>query len=67
MVGLDPSEILVGIDGCSAPTFAAPLQRAAHAFALIGRSTKGLPPARAAALQPNLPGDATAPRHGRRP
>jgi L-asparaginase II len=35
MVGLPPEEVPVGIDGCSAPTFAAPLRNAAHAYALL--------------------------------
>jgi len=50
MTGLDPSAVPVGIDGCSAPTFAAPLRSAALAYALLA-DPRGLPPARAAALR----------------
>jgi L-asparaginase II len=50
MTGMDPSSVPVGIDGCSAPTFAAPLQRAAHAYALLA-DPQGLPPVRAEALR----------------
>jgi L-asparaginase II len=50
MTSMDPSAVPVGIDGCSAPTFAAPLQQAAHAFALL-IDPQGLPPARADALR----------------
>lgn len=49
MVGMPAQEILVGIDGCSAPTFAAPLRRAAHAYALLAEPS-GLPSERADAL-----------------
>ena len=35
MVSLPAGEVLVGIDGCSAPTFAAPLRCSAHAYALL--------------------------------
>jgi L-asparaginase II len=50
MTGLDPAAVPVGIDGCSAPTFAAPLRRAGHAYALLA-DPQGLPAKRAAALQ----------------
>ncbi len=33
--GLDPEQVIVGIDGCSAPNFAVPLSRAATAFARL--------------------------------
>ena len=54
MVALAPDAVPVGIDGCSAPTFAAPLDQAAHAYALLADPADlppGLPPARAAALR----------------
>ena len=50
MVGLPPREVVVGVDGCSAPTFGAPLRRAAQAFALLA-DPSGLAPTRAAALR----------------
>jgi L-asparaginase II len=50
MTSMDPAAVPVGIDGCSAPTFAAPLQQAAHAYALLA-DPQGLPPARAEALR----------------
>ncbi len=39
MVDLPVDSVMVGIDGCSAPTFAAPLQKAARAYALLGDSS----------------------------
>jgi L-asparaginase II len=50
MVELPPSEIPIGIDGCSAPTFAAPLRNAAHAYALLA-DPSGLPEPRRTALR----------------
>lgn len=50
MVNMPPADVPIGIDGCSAPTFAAPLQRAAHAYALLADPT-GLPEPRASALR----------------
>jgi L-asparaginase II len=50
MCALAPAEVVVGIDGCSAPNFAVPLVSAARAFARLA-DPAGLPPARAAALQ----------------
>lgn len=50
MVGLPPADIPIGIDGCSAPTFAAPLRNAAHAYALLA-DPSSLPQPRCAALQ----------------
>jgi L-asparaginase II len=50
MMELAPEEVLVGIDGCSAPTFAAPLRSAARAFARLA-DPSGLPERRAAALR----------------
>ena len=35
MCGLDPGEVVLGIDGCSVPTFAVPLQAAATAYARL--------------------------------
>jgi L-asparaginase II len=50
MVSLPAEQIPVGIDGCSAPTFATPLVNAAHAYALLA-DPSGLPDKRAAALR----------------
>jgi L-asparaginase II len=50
MVSLPPQQIPVGIDGCSAPTFATPLVNAAHAYALLANPS-GLSEKRAAALR----------------
>ena len=50
MVALAPDAVPVGIDGCSAPTFAAPLYNAAHAFAFLA-DPSSLPNPRAAALR----------------
>ncbi len=50
MCGLDPSEVVVGVDGCSAPNFAVPLRSAALAFARLADPT-GLPPHRIRALK----------------
>ena len=50
ITGMEPAAVPVGIDGCSAPTFAAPLRQAAHAYALLA-DPRGLPPARAEALR----------------
>lgn len=50
LCGLDPAEVVVGVDGCSAPNFAAPLVSAAAAFARLA-DPAGQPPARAAALR----------------
>jgi L-asparaginase II len=35
MCGMEPSQVEVGVDGCSVPTFAVPLQRAAWAMAKV--------------------------------
>ncbi len=35
MCAMEPSQVEVGIDGCSAPNFAVPLERAAHAAARL--------------------------------
>jgi L-asparaginase II len=50
MCDLDPEQVLVGIDGCSAPTFAVPLRSAALSYARLA-DPSGLPAARAAALR----------------
>ncbi len=50
MVGLPAEEVPIGIDGCSAPTFAAPLRQAAHAYALLA-DPSSLPQPRRAALE----------------
>ena len=50
MAGLRPEEIVIGIDGCSVPTFAIPLRAAARAFARLSDPT-GLPAARQAACR----------------
>lgn len=50
MCDLPAEKVLVGIDGCSAPTFAVPLRNAALAFARLCDPT-GLPERRAAALR----------------
>jgi L-asparaginase II len=50
MCGLDATQVVVGIDGCSAPNFAVPLLAAATGFARLA-DPAGLPPARASALK----------------
>lgn len=50
MVDLSPDQVLIGIDGCSAPTFAVPLHSAALGYALLA-DPSGLPEPRAAALR----------------
>jgi L-asparaginase II len=50
MCGLLPEEVLVGIDGCSAPNFAVPLYNAAYAFARLA-DPQHLSPRRAQALR----------------
>jgi L-asparaginase II len=50
MCDLRPEDVLVGIDGCSAPTFAVPLRSAALAYARLC-DPSGLPEKRAAALR----------------
>lgn len=49
MVDLKPEDVLVGIDGCSAPTFAVPLVNAALGFARLA-DPNSLPKKRARAL-----------------
>ena len=50
MVRLPPAEVPIGIDGCSAPTFAAPLRNAAYAYALLV-DPSSLPEPRRSALR----------------
>jgi L-asparaginase II len=50
MCDLTPQQVLIGIDGCSAPTFAVPLRSAALAYARLA-DPDGLPAGRAAALR----------------
>lgn len=50
MVGMSPEEVPIGIDGCSAPTFAAPLRNAAQAYALLADPSR-LPEPRRSALR----------------
>lgn len=50
MCGMPPGEVVLGVDGCSAPNFAVPLAKAATALARLA-DPSGLPPTRAVALQ----------------
>lgn len=50
MMDMRVEDVIVGIDGCSAPVFAGPLSNAALAFARLC-DPSGLPPRRAAALR----------------
>ncbi len=50
MLDMRPEDVLIGIDGCSAPTFAAPLRNAAMAFARLA-DPSSLPEPRASALR----------------
>jgi L-asparaginase II len=50
MCDMEPQEVVIGIDGCSVPTFAVPLANAALAFARLADPSR-LPAARAAALR----------------
>ncbi len=50
MCGMPPGEVVVGVDGCSAPNFAVSLVKAATALARLA-DPSGLPPTRAAALR----------------
>jgi L-asparaginase II len=50
MTGCAPEDVLVGIDGCSAPTFAVPLHSAALAYARLC-DPSALPEPRAGALR----------------
>lgn len=50
MTDVPTGEVVVGVDGCSAPNFAVPLRAGALAFARLA-DPAGLPPARAEALR----------------
>lgn len=50
LTDMDPEQVLVGIDGCSAPTFAVPLRNAALGYARLC-DPSDLPEKRAAALR----------------
>ena len=49
--GMDPADIVLGVDGCSAPNFALPLENEAAAFARLAAPDASLPPAHAAAAR----------------
>ncbi len=42
LAGLAPADVVVAIDGCSAPTFALPLHAAARAFSLLAEPERAL-------------------------
>jgi L-asparaginase II len=50
MCDLTPTQVEIGIDGCSLPNFAVPLQNAAHALARLS-DPEGLPATKAAACR----------------
>lgn len=50
MASVDPGSIAIGVDGCSAPTFAIPLRAAAYAFARLVEPSR-LSPERQAACR----------------
>jgi L-asparaginase II len=50
LCGLTPAQVLLGIDGCSVPTFAVPLAAAATGYARLA-DPSGLPPERARAVR----------------
>ena len=50
MTGIEPGKVMVGIDGCSVPTFAIPLYNTALGFARLA-DPRGLPERRANALR----------------
>ncbi len=50
MCGLQPTQVVIGVDGCSAPNFAVPLRNAALGFARLCDPT-GLPEKRAQACK----------------
>jgi len=49
--GVAPEEVVIGVDGCSAPNFAVPLAAQARAFALLAEPGSAVPPAPAAAAR----------------
>ncbi len=51
---VEPSSLLVGVDGCGVPTFALPLERAAHAFTRLASLDGGERVVRAIRANPAL-------------
>ncbi len=51
LAGMAPEAIGLGVDGCSAPNFAIPLENAAAAFGRLSSPDASLPPAHAAAAR----------------
>ncbi len=49
--GMEPEVIVLGVDGCSAPNFALPLENQARAFANLAKPEASLPPPFAAAAR----------------
>ena len=49
--GMDAKDVVVGIDGCSGPNFALPLENQAAAFARLVEPDASIPPAHAAAAR----------------
>jgi L-asparaginase II len=49
--GIAPESIVLGVDGCSAPNFALPLEASARAFARLAEPDAAIPPAAAAAAR----------------
>ncbi len=52
--GVEPASLVIGVDGCGVPTFALPLERAAHAFTRIGSLDGGERVTRAMRAHPQL-------------
>ncbi len=51
---IEPSSVVIGVDGCGVPTFALPLERAAHAFTRLGSLDGGERVVRAMRAHPDL-------------
>lgn len=51
---IEPSSLVVGVDGCGVPTFALPLERAAHSFTRLGSLDGGERVVRAMRAHPDL-------------
>jgi len=51
---VEPSSLAVGLDGCGVPTFALPLERAAHCFARLASLEGGESVVRAMRAHPDL-------------
>jgi|SRR5688572_12884111 len=49
--GMDPADVIVGVDGCSGPNFALPLENQAASFARLAEPDASIPPAHAAAAR----------------